>query len=94
MINPIYEKLAKIVVEYSLEVKKGHKVYIGGPAFATELFQALHMEIIKAGAHVLIVPNIDGNRCEAGQDVAFIYRSEIGFDAPVTDRRPGSAAGG
>ncbi|MFW9973369.1 MAG: aminopeptidase, partial [Candidatus Odinarchaeota archaeon] len=60
MINPIYEKLAKIVVEYSLEVKKGHTVYITGPAIAAELFQALNLEIIKAGGHPLIVPSIDG----------------------------------
>lgn len=30
MINPKYESLAKIVVEYSLEVKKGHSgIYYG-----------------------------------------------------------------
>lgn len=62
MINPIYEKLAKIVVEYSLEIEKGHTVFIGGPAFAQELFQALNIEIIKAGAHVLINPKLDGIR--------------------------------
>ncbi|UCC19903.1 MAG: aminopeptidase [Promethearchaeota archaeon] len=60
MINNVYKKLAKIVVEYSLEVKKGDTVYIGGPALAKELFQALNIEIIKAGAHKLIVPGIDG----------------------------------
>ncbi|MFX1567408.1 MAG: aminopeptidase [Promethearchaeota archaeon] len=62
MINPIYEKLAKIVVHYSLEIEKGHTVFITGPAFAVELFQALNIEIIKAGAHVLIVPGIEGIR--------------------------------
>ncbi len=62
MINPIYEKLAKIVVEYSLEIKKGHTVYIGGPAFAVELFQALNLEIIKVGAHPIIKPSIEGIR--------------------------------
>jgi len=62
MINPVYEKLAKIVVEYSLEIKKGHTVLIGGPAFAMDLFQALNIEIIKAGAHPMIVPSIEGIR--------------------------------
>jgi len=60
MINPIYEKLAKIVIEYSLEVKKGHTVFIGGPSFATDLFQALNIEIIKAGAHCIINAGIEG----------------------------------
>ena len=60
MIKQVYEKLAKIVVEYSLEIEKGHTVYISGPSIAMELFQALNMEIIKAGAHPLIVPTIEG----------------------------------
>ncbi|TKJ19179.1 MAG: aminopeptidase [Promethearchaeota archaeon Loki_b32] len=62
MIKHVYEKLAKIAVEYSLEIEKGHTVYISGPSFAMELFQALNMEIIKAGAHPLIVPGIEGIR--------------------------------
>ncbi len=62
MINPIYEKLAKIVVEYSLEIKKGHTVYIGGPAFAQDLFQVLNLEVIKVGAHPIIKPSIEGIR--------------------------------
>ncbi|MFX0021208.1 MAG: aminopeptidase [Candidatus Hermodarchaeota archaeon] len=62
MINSIYEKLAKIVVDYSLEIKKGHTVFIGGPALAQELFQALNIEIIKAGAHPMVVPGIEGIR--------------------------------
>jgi aminopeptidase len=62
MINPIYERLAKIVVEYSLEIEKGQTVYIGGPAFAQDLFQALNLEIIKVGAHPMIKPSIEGIR--------------------------------
>ncbi|MFX1234017.1 MAG: aminopeptidase [Promethearchaeota archaeon] len=60
MINPMYEKLANIVVNYSLEVKKGHRVAITGPAFAKELFQALYAETIKSGAHPLAIPQIEG----------------------------------
>ena len=71
MINPIYEKLAKIVVEYSLEIEKGHRVCITGPAIAKELFQALNMEMAKAGAHTLIFPGIEGIR-----EIYFQYASE------------------
>lgn len=60
MINPMYEKLAKIVVNYSIEVKKGHRVAIIGPAFAKDLYQALYAEIIKNGGHPLALPQIEG----------------------------------
>ena len=62
MINPIYEKLAKIVVEYSIEVEKGDKVVITGPAFAKELFYALNIEILKTGAHPTFLPGLEGIR--------------------------------
>jgi aminopeptidase len=71
MINPIYEKLAKIVVEYSLEIKKGHTVFIVGPSFAKELFQALNIEILKVGAHSIINAGIEGIR-----ESFFKYASE------------------
>ena len=64
MYNPIYEKLAKIVVEYSLEVDKGHEVMVVGPAFAKEMFQALNVELLKAGAHSTFLPRIEGVREE------------------------------
>lgn len=71
MINPIYEKLAKIVVEYSLEINKGHSVFISGPSFAKDLFQALNKEMIQVGAHPMIVPGIEGI-----QETFFKYASE------------------
>jgi aminopeptidase len=60
MINPNYENLAKIVVEYSLEVEKGHKVLVYGPSLAKELFQALGIELMKAGAHPVYFPTLEG----------------------------------
>ncbi|MHA2393957.1 MAG: aminopeptidase [Promethearchaeota archaeon] len=71
MYNPNYEKLAKIVVEYSLEVEKGHEVLVIGPAIAKEMFQALNVEILKAGAHSVIVSQIEGIR-----EAFFKYASE------------------
>ena len=71
MINSIYEKLAKIVVEYSLEVKKGHQVVIIGPTVAKELFQALNIEILKLGAHPFVLPSMEGIR-----EIFFKYASE------------------
>lgn len=60
MINRFYEKLAKLVVNYSIKVKKGDRVYINGPAIAKELFQALYVEIIKSGGHPFLLPRIEG----------------------------------
>ncbi|MFX0028541.1 MAG: aminopeptidase [Candidatus Hermodarchaeota archaeon] len=60
MINPIYENLAKIAVEYSLEVKKGHQVIIIGPTIAKELFQALNNEVLKIGAHPVFYVQVEG----------------------------------
>lgn len=56
MINPLYEKLAKLAVNYSINVKKGDRVFILGSAIAAELFRALYVEIIKAGGHALLYP--------------------------------------
>ncbi len=71
MINPLYEKLAKLVVEYSLEVKKGHRIRIFGSDTAKELFQALYVEIIRAGGHPWLDVEIEGT-----QELFLKYASE------------------
>jgi aminopeptidase len=60
MINPLYEKLAQLVVNYSLEVNKGQRIRIFGPSIAKELFQALLIEIIKSGGHPWLDAEIEG----------------------------------
>ena len=59
MINR-FEKLAKLVVEYSLNVKKGQRIWIKGPPITKELIQALYVEIIKAGAHPWFIVKLEG----------------------------------
>ncbi len=71
MINPVYEKLANIAVEYSLKVQKGDYVVIIGPPLAKELFQALQIKILKAGAHVDLIPKLADT-----QAIFFQYASE------------------
>lgn len=61
MINQFYVKLAKLVVNYSLKVSKGDRVCVEGPTLAEELFRALYIEIIKAGGHALLFPEIEGS---------------------------------
>lgn len=60
MINPFYEKLAKLAVNYSIEVKKGDRVLIEGPILSKELLLALDIEVIKSGGYPLIQPDIEG----------------------------------
>lgn len=60
MINNFYENLAKLVVNYSIKVKKGDRIFITGPAFAKELFQALFVEIMKVGGNPFLLPQIEG----------------------------------
>jgi aminopeptidase len=60
MINRFYEKLARLVVNYSIKVKRGDRVCIDGPTFAKELFQALYVEVIKSGGYPFLLPQIEG----------------------------------
>jgi len=71
MINEFYEKLAKLVINYATNVKRGDRVYISGPTLAKELFQALYTETMKAGGHVLMIPQIEGI-----QELIYKYASE------------------
>ncbi|MFX1498903.1 MAG: aminopeptidase [Promethearchaeota archaeon] len=60
MINPFYEKLANLAINYSTNIEKGDRVCISGPALAKDLFQTLYVETIKAGAHPLLLVGIEG----------------------------------
>ena len=60
MISDFYVKLSKIAVNYSVNVKKGQRVLVIGPTIAEELFQALYIEILKAGGYPLLMPEIEG----------------------------------
>ena len=60
MINDLYKKLAKVVVHHSLEIKKGHKVYIRGHSLAQELIQAIYAEVLNVGAHPYVYSIIEG----------------------------------
>jgi aminopeptidase len=60
MINSFYTKLAKLAINYSVNVQKGERVLIAGVALAEELFRAIYIETLKAGGHPLLVPGIEG----------------------------------
>jgi len=71
MINTFYEKLAKLAINHAVNVKKGERICITGPALAKELFQAMYIETIKAGGHPLLLVGIEGI-----QELRYKYSSE------------------
>ena len=47
-----HQKLAKVLVNYSLHLKPGDKFIISGPDFAAPLIREVYREAVRAGAHV------------------------------------------
>ena len=56
----MYEKLAKLVVNYSWNIKKGERVIIDSPTIAEELIRAIYFEVLKVGAHSYLDIEIEG----------------------------------
>jgi aminopeptidase len=52
------EKLADILVDYSVDVKEGEKVAIRGPYVAEPLMLALYERCLQRGAHVMLRPGM------------------------------------
>jgi len=71
MINTFYKKIAKLAVNYAVGVKKDQRVLVTGPVVAQELFQAIYIEVIKAGGHPILIPQIEGI-----QELLFKHGSE------------------
>jgi aminopeptidase len=53
MLDDYNEKLAKLVVNYSVKVEKGSKVIISGGIDSVDLIREMQLEVIKAGGHVI-----------------------------------------
>ena len=53
MFDDFNEKLAKLVVNYSVRVQKGHTVMITGGIDSADLVRELNIECVKAGGHVV-----------------------------------------
>jgi aminopeptidase len=58
--DPRAERLAKILVGYSTEVKEGETVSIDGEAGAEPLLLAVYEEVLKAGGHPIMNVALDG----------------------------------
>lgn len=56
MYDPRVEKLAKLLIHYSLEIKPGQKLAISSSTLGEELALAAYEEAIKAGANASLLP--------------------------------------
>lgn len=56
MADIFLEKLAKVIINYSLDVKKGNDAIILGNSLAEPLMLEMYKEILKVGAHPIILP--------------------------------------
>ncbi|MBN1189169.1 MAG: aminopeptidase [Dehalococcoidales bacterium] len=54
------EKLARLLVQYSVKVKPGDKVAIQGETAAEPLLKAIYVEVLKAGGYPYLVPLLPG----------------------------------
>jgi aminopeptidase len=81
MPDPRVSKLAKVLVNYSVEVQKGQQVIIRTSPVADELTLAVYEEVIKAGGHPFVYNEVPGT-----DEVFFKYASEeqLEYVSPVT----------
>lgn len=80
MADPRVEKLARVMVHYSLELKPGQKFWLRTTPLAEELNLAVYEEAIKAGAHVFIDQRMPG-----AEEIFYKYASEeqLDFVSPI-----------
>ena len=75
MPDPRVTKLARVLVNYSVEVQKGQQVLIRTAPDANELTLAVYEEVIKAGGHPLVL-----NQAPGTQEIFFKYASDEQLD--------------
>lgn len=51
IVNKLFEKYAEVLVDYSLSLKKDHKLLIRGSYLAENLLKAVYQRAVEAGAH-------------------------------------------
>lgn len=75
MPDPRVQKLAKVLVHYSLEIKPGQQVLLQTEPLADELSLAFLSEALQAGAHVLTLNSVPG-----AEEVFFKNASDAQLD--------------
>lgn len=60
MADPRIEKLAHTLVEYSVAIRRGDRVYINGSAIAEPLLKEIYAKVLQAGGHPLMLVSLPG----------------------------------
>ena len=60
MTDPQIEKLADVLVNYSVAVRPGDRVLLRGASLAEPLLKAVYVRVLQAGGHPLMLPNLPG----------------------------------
>src|SRR6185436_1956440 len=74
------EKLAEVMVNYSLELKPGQKFWLRTTPLAEELNLAVYQEAVKAGAHIFVDQRIPGT-----DEIFYKYASneQLDYVSPI-----------
>jgi aminopeptidase len=83
MPDPRVQKLAQVMVQYSLGIKRDQKVYLQTTPVAHEFNLAFYEEAIKAGSHITFV--IDGAYYPGAQEIFLKHASkkQMEFVSPI-----------
>ncbi len=60
MTDPRIEKLAQVLVQYSIAAKPGDRVWIESSAVAEPLLKEIYVKVLQAGAHPLMMTSLPG----------------------------------
>ena len=82
MRDPRAERLAKILVGYSTEVKEGEVVSIDGESAAAPLLLAVYEEVLKAGANPILNVSLEG---QAVSYYKHASDAQLGWISPVAE---------
>ena len=74
-------KYAELLVNYSLEVKKGDQVLIQGEDVSKDLIKEVYKEVLKNGGHPIVI-----NKFEEQEELFYKYASEeqLDYSAPFS----------
>lgn len=71
MSDPRVEKLAQVLIDYSVAVRKGDSVVINGDTLAEPLLKEIYIKVLKAGGHPLMMASLPDI-----EELYFSYASE------------------
>jgi len=84
-VDPRVERLARVLVEYSNEIRPGDRVLIEAEPAAEPLVRACFREILEAGGHPHLSISLAGQATLTGLDDVFLqYANDDQLDYPAT----------